>query len=263
MNKLLFHLIIRQVKPQKNQGFSLLEVLVAILVSSAFLMGTLQAMTINTVMQVKAERQAQAGFWIQEDLEKVQAEASEMTFDLTNPNEKGKCRMLTPNGSFGDQLIKTLNTELENDDEDDASNPDSYSVNVASFKRYDTDDKGNHQFDANGNASFVAVKDSKKTTTNKAATMQVVRSGDTADLDDPNNLVSRPYRLVRVTTLDSATKYNVLQIYYRVGEPYDPNNPQHKDEDGDQLADDARGRTSIIAENYAEIIPAAVAKCNT
>ncbi|MEA5535961.1 prepilin-type N-terminal cleavage/methylation domain-containing protein [Crocosphaera sp. XPORK-15E] len=258
MNKLLFHLIIRQVKPQKNQGFSLLEVLVAILVSSAFLMGTLQAMTINTVMQVKAERQAQANFWIQEDLEKLQAEASAMTLDSMALGV-GYCVLLPVPANatqlFGGQLNTKLNDELSGDDD-----PDTYSVNVASFKRYKTDDKGNHEFDAtNGYPSFVAVKDSKRTTTNKAATMQVVRSGNAADPDDPNNLVSKPYRLVRITTVDSATKYNVLQVYYRVGEPHVPG--KTKDEDGDLLADDARGKTSIIAENYAEVIPAAVAEC--
>lgn len=51
----------------KDSGFTMMEVLVAILVSFAFLMGTLQAMALNTYFQVKSEREAQAKFWIEED----------------------------------------------------------------------------------------------------------------------------------------------------------------------------------------------------
>ncbi len=64
-----------------SQGFTMLEVLVAILMVFGFLMGTLNAMLAATVMQIKAERQAQATYWIQEDLENVRAAAGSQAAD--------------------------------------------------------------------------------------------------------------------------------------------------------------------------------------
>ncbi len=54
----------------------MLEVLAALMISFAFLMGTLNALAITALMQVKAERQAQATYWIQQDLENIRSRAS-------------------------------------------------------------------------------------------------------------------------------------------------------------------------------------------
>ncbi|UAJ74502.1 prepilin-type N-terminal cleavage/methylation domain-containing protein [Synechocystis sp. PCC 7339] len=56
-----------------DRGFTMFEVLIALMISFLFLTGTLNAMVMATVMRVKAERQAQAGYWIKEDLERVRA----------------------------------------------------------------------------------------------------------------------------------------------------------------------------------------------
>ncbi len=58
-----------------NPGFTTFEVLVAALISFIFLSGTLNTIVLATILQVKAERKAQANFWIQEDLEAVRAAA--------------------------------------------------------------------------------------------------------------------------------------------------------------------------------------------
>lgn len=55
------------------------EVLVALMMSFLFLAGSLNAMVVSAIFQVKAERQAQAGYWIQEDLEQVRALAANFT----------------------------------------------------------------------------------------------------------------------------------------------------------------------------------------
>jgi len=58
------------------QGFTMLEVLAALMISFAFLMGALNGITMAVWMQVKAERQAQANYWIQQDLENIRYQAS-------------------------------------------------------------------------------------------------------------------------------------------------------------------------------------------
>jgi hypothetical protein len=56
----------------------MLEVIIAILTITAFLTGTLQLMAVNALYKVRAERQARANFWIQEDFEYVKALASSL-----------------------------------------------------------------------------------------------------------------------------------------------------------------------------------------
>jgi len=68
-----------------ESGFSLLEVIIAILTITAFLTGTLQLMAVNALYKVRSERQAQANFWIQEDFEDAKYIAS--TLNVTSsPN---------------------------------------------------------------------------------------------------------------------------------------------------------------------------------
>ncbi|MEB3311327.1 MAG: hypothetical protein VKJ02_13960 [Snowella sp.] len=78
MDKKLLLLLLRS-RRSTNQGLSLLEVLVATMVVFFTLMGALQGMLYAAIFQVKAERQAQASFWIQQDLEQVKASAATYT----------------------------------------------------------------------------------------------------------------------------------------------------------------------------------------
>ncbi len=87
----------------KESGFTMMEVLVAILVSFAFMMGALQAMAINALLEVKAERQAKADFWIQEDMELVASVAG-------TPSSPVFC----PNNGFGIRLRNILNSATYN-----------------------------------------------------------------------------------------------------------------------------------------------------
>lgn len=63
----------------------MLEVIIAILTITAFSTGTLQLMAFTALYKVRAERQAKANFWIQEDFEDVKFLAS--TLDVSSsPN---------------------------------------------------------------------------------------------------------------------------------------------------------------------------------
>jgi len=70
--------------PSSESGFSMLEVIIAILTITAFLTGTLQLMAVNALYKVRAERQAQANFWIQEDFEDVKAKAASLDLESSN-----------------------------------------------------------------------------------------------------------------------------------------------------------------------------------
>jgi prepilin-type N-terminal cleavage/methylation domain-containing protein len=61
---------------QQNKGFTLVEVLVAILLTTLFVGVAMQAVVIATVFKARARKFAEATIWIQEDLEKVKNEAA-------------------------------------------------------------------------------------------------------------------------------------------------------------------------------------------
>lgn len=63
--------------PQHEQGFTLTEVLVAILITTVFVATAMQAVVIAAVMRVKAKEYSEASAWIQENLEDVRYQASQ------------------------------------------------------------------------------------------------------------------------------------------------------------------------------------------
>lgn len=66
--------------PQQEQGFTLIEVLVAILITSVFIGVAMQAMVMAAVFKVRARQFAEATTWIQEDLENVRREANNLQY---------------------------------------------------------------------------------------------------------------------------------------------------------------------------------------
>lgn len=61
---------------QQEQGFTLVEVLVAILLTVIFTVVAMQAIVVATVFKVRAKQFAEATIWIQEDLEAVKRQSA-------------------------------------------------------------------------------------------------------------------------------------------------------------------------------------------
>lgn len=72
----------KRLKPAA-QGFTLFEVLIAILVITLFVSVAMQAMVFAAVFKVKAQEYAEATTWIQEDLESVKYQADNLQFPQT------------------------------------------------------------------------------------------------------------------------------------------------------------------------------------
>jgi prepilin-type N-terminal cleavage/methylation domain-containing protein len=66
----------------QNQGFTLIEVLVGILLMAAFTGTAMQAIVSATAFKVKAEELSEATVWMQEDLELVRYQASKVAEDI-------------------------------------------------------------------------------------------------------------------------------------------------------------------------------------
>ncbi|WP_017292988.1 type IV pilus modification PilV family protein [Geminocystis herdmanii] len=74
----------------KEQGFSLLEVLVTILVISGFLLGSLQATVLATLLRIQAQDKQDAINWTQQDVELMRYKAFTLVSDQDNCGNYGE-----------------------------------------------------------------------------------------------------------------------------------------------------------------------------
>lgn len=95
--------LIRAKKLSSQQGFTMLEVLVAILITTAFIATSLQLMVINAVYKVRGQIKAQALFWVQEDQEKIIALA-----DTNNIPYDSSAQCTSTTDSYSIRLWKRL-----------------------------------------------------------------------------------------------------------------------------------------------------------
>ena len=66
--------------PKQEQGFTMVEVLIAILIATIFVAVTMQMMALAAMFKVRAQEYAEATTWIQEDLESVKYEAANLQY---------------------------------------------------------------------------------------------------------------------------------------------------------------------------------------
>lgn len=88
---------------QQEQGFSLVEVLVAIVIATIFVTTALQAMVIAALFKAKAQEYSEATTWIQNDLEDLRYQASRY-------NDVARCDATGPNNGYADGFSDRLHT---------------------------------------------------------------------------------------------------------------------------------------------------------
>jgi len=108
MNKLK---IIQQIQKQNsvNQGFTLVEVLVGILIVSAFTIGTMQSLALSAYFRVKGQQYSQASSKISEDLEAVKFWANQYYPTTTHST---LCAAKTPAAGYAENLKTYVNTRV-------------------------------------------------------------------------------------------------------------------------------------------------------
>ena len=207
------------------QGFTMLEVLAALMISFAFLMGALNGITMAVWMQVKAERQAQANYWIQQDLERVRSEAANLPASSTTSPTYTASSACTGNFSAGTSYGRLLLDKL-------GATATGITTTSPALITITSPEPGSRQTQI--------VK------TDEASTTFVTNS--------TKKFSGKEYRLVRVAEgYDSNPQ--VLRLTYKVGIPTDSTS------DADRIQDDTPTNTSIIATLYTEIIPSAAMAC--
>lgn len=93
--------------PKHDQGFTLTEVLVAILITTVFVATAMQAVVIAAIMRVRAKEFSEASAWIQENLENVKYQASQLDYDSGTGSynaDTARCTATTSDSGYGDKL---------------------------------------------------------------------------------------------------------------------------------------------------------------
>lgn len=90
-----------------ENGFTLVEVLVAVLLTTLFVATAMQAVAISALMKLRAREYSEAITWIQEDVETVKSISSNLAEDAT------KCQTQNPSASGGYAAL--LQTKLPRD----------------------------------------------------------------------------------------------------------------------------------------------------
>ncbi len=85
MNKLILRLLRRQ--PCLDQGFTLVEVLVGVMLTLTFVGISTQAFVVSTVFKVRGQELSEATTWIQQDIENIRFEASRLNISGGEPQE--------------------------------------------------------------------------------------------------------------------------------------------------------------------------------
>lgn len=83
---------------QQEQGLTLVEVMIAILITSIFIAVSMQSVVIAAYFKARGKQYAEATTWIQEDLEQVRYRASQLPYDST------KCNAPAQDKGFAHQL---------------------------------------------------------------------------------------------------------------------------------------------------------------
>jgi hypothetical protein len=94
--------------PQKDQGFTMLEVLVAGLITFFFIIGSLQAMVLATMLRVQSLEKERANELIQEDKEAVKALATNFTIP-TGTSLSNLCTPATSADGFAQAFSTSSN----------------------------------------------------------------------------------------------------------------------------------------------------------
>lgn len=91
-------------KSQSDEGFTLLEVLIAMLIATFFVIGSMQALVLATALRVKAQEKQRANQLIQEDIEVIRFQAEELEA------KNSLCSATAYSGGYAEYLATEIDT---------------------------------------------------------------------------------------------------------------------------------------------------------
>lgn len=231
---------------KQEQGFTLIEVLVAILIATSFITVAMQIMAIAAVFKVRAQEFAEATNWIQEDLENVKYEATNFQYTSLKEAANSATTVLQLNSvdNFqpGDTVIvgtDSINNKIAPGGVDTTAKTITLTAPLGT----------------NWLANSVVAVTTKCNPTSRDVNQGFadgLRDWITRNTDPVENFKSsklftnKKFRLLRTTTLSSDYPYAVLQLNYDVSPT-------------SSFGGAVSGES--VASFYTEVIPNAALQC--
>jgi prepilin-type N-terminal cleavage/methylation domain-containing protein len=229
--------------PKQEQGFTLIEVLIAILITTLFITIAMQAMVIAAVFKARAKQFAEATTWIQQDLEGVRQQAAIVGYTTLSaaPTTSGSSSSLSVSSTTGFAATNRVQIGTISTDYYTISSISGNTITV-------TPALTTAQISATPAGTTVSVLATGSTDTTLCyASAQNnglgnLLSSNMPTLNSSNNtktIADKTYTLSRTTTVRNVAPYEVLQITYSA----------------------AQGTNSPIATLNSEVIPNAAFQC--
>lgn len=228
---------------EKEQGFTLIEVLIAILIATIFITVAMQAVVVAAIFKARAKEISEATIWIQQDLENLKQQTAIVGYTTISAAPTTALPSLfslssTLGFASGNQLqISTATTTFSATVSGLSGNTITLNSSLTPAQILDT---------LTGTTVSVLATDSTKTTLCYANANNNgfgnLLSNNLPTLNSSNNtktIAGKTYTLSRAATVRNVAPYEVLQINYIV----------------------AQGSNTPIATLNTEVIPNAAFQC--
>lgn len=243
--------------PESDQGFTLFEVLISLLIAVMFVLTALQLMALATYAKVRAKEQAEATFWIQEDLENIKLEAK--TYSTLSADAAAGATSISVNNpsdfNSGDTIILAGDSTYYT-----VSNISSNTLTLSS---------GLAKGHSATNPAENLVTSTQKCSASSISTgwANSLREKIEPSYSGPSHSIkalsssSKNYYVQKTMTVKNQTPFNILEIQYQViDEGTTVNSTHNPDTQGVAHGSDPDDR--LILRLYTEVIPDAAVQCS-
>lgn len=195
---------------QQEQGFTLVEVLVSILIVTVFIGVSMQAMVIAAVFKARAKQYSEATTWIQEDLENVKYRAAQLNYATLTTGAGTTTTGLQVSSVVGFAVGNTLTVGT------DSTNNVISSINTGTSTLTINPALGTAQ------SSGVVVVSTNECNPSSSTTgfAEALRNNLPALTNSgTKRIVGKSFSLTRTTNVKDVAPYEVLELTYTVTPP--------------------------------------------
>lgn len=250
--------------PQQNHGFTLVEVLIAILIATIFITVAMQMMVIATIFKVRAQEYAEATTWIQEDLENVRYQASQIGSVQSMTASNDLITVSYHDFANGDQVVFVGDGTIAGG----LSKNTTYYVrdvvrtiatNTFTFKVASTAGGAAIDLTSNSTGSLTSIASARCT-----ATSDTTGYADSLRdlINDPNNLsLNRTSVSFSKTSLLTNKRFTLTRTSTIPNDPSDPNKYKPYNVLYINYTVTPTSGSDPVASSYTEVIPNAAIQC--
>lgn len=220
--------ILPQQRHQRSQGFSLIDVLAGIVVLSAFISLSMNALLTSALLKNRARIVTEANNWIEQDLELVKNQAAIVTYALASNASAGTNQITLVNNyglASGEQISIAGDSTI-------------YTIQSVSGNVINLTDP--LYFAANQGSVVSPISKCKATASGLGLATALRASLPAVTNSGTRRFSNKTFTLSRTTTVGTNAPFQVLNVAYTVAQS---------------------GASTPVARMYTEVIPTAAFQC--